>query len=77
MLCIAQVGVMDAPILQDRQVIGQQEGRVDWSWPQQVWFWGRVLISQQPEGVAFPWWGNLDVLQIDLQLIGDALRSVC
>ena len=68
---------MDAPILRYRQVIGQQDGRVYWCWPQQVWFSGRVFISQQPEVVAFPWWGNLDVLQIDLQLIGDALRTVC
>ena len=77
MLRITRVEVMDAPILRHRQVIGQQDGRVYWCWPQQVWFRGRVLISQQPEGVAFPGWWDLDVLQIDLQLIGDALGTVC
>ena len=49
---------------------------MDWCGPQEVRFWCRIFIRQQPEIVAFPWRRGLDILQIDLQLIGDTLRAV-
>lgn len=37
----------------------------------------RVFIGQEPEVVALPRRRGLDVLQIDLQLVGDAFRTIC
>ena len=67
---------MDASILLYRQVIGQQDGRVNRWWSQQVWFMCCDFISQEPEVIAFPWWWALHVLQINLQLVGDTFCTV-
>ena len=76
MMPITQVDVMHAPILLHRQIIGLQKRWVYWWWSQQVRFMRRVFIREEPEVIAFPSRRWLDVLQIDLQLIRDTLRTV-
>ena len=77
MLSVTQVHIMDGAIWPYGQVIRQQDRRMYGWWSQEIFFVCCVYISQEPEVVAFPSRRRLDVLHIDLQLVGDTLRAIC
>jgi len=68
---------MDGAIWPYGQVIRQQDGRLDRWLTQEIFFVCCVYIGQEPEIVAFPSRRRLDVLHINLQLVGDTLGAIC